>query len=201
MPKLNRGGLIEGLTEFLGIKGERVDARLEDGILPAIVMRDLSASPYLGDCLPIGEFLTQPAVVAEFGYMWAQPGQQSILQLTHLTLANFNAAAMNFNIVQFAAADIAAIVADQFIRFRSLRASPDFNNVAADIARGSDVSAAIGQIVDTVQVPANNTFLYPIPGPGIIIRERGQAAIGVSGGTANAILSVGFRGAQWPLPG
>lgn len=204
----NRGGIDQGLQEYLGLKG-RLGSTTESTIQPAIVVRDLSDTPYARDGSSVMALNTGGAVVAELGIIYALPGFNCALQIEQIIVTHFGAGSMLMQLQLLSAANVAVLGAGIFTqRFRNTQQRDDAG-VDWEVARSSlivdSTPGAIGQVVGSAQVPVATSYTFNLGRPGITLYAApgitSRLGFAVLGGTNNTAISATFIGREWPLAG
>lgn len=207
--RYNRGGLDQGIAEYLGLKGQ-LQSEIEQIFRPTITLRDLSDTPYVRDAVPVAGNNTQAAVAADFSYVFARAGHGQALQIEYLEVENLSAALIQCHLRLLTQADINTIVPATTNRFVSLAQLDDEGAVgwtdrASDVVSGSD-PAALGKKIAQLAIPANSVVRFTLGRPGVIIRSinssvTARLAFTVMTQALNTAISAYFFGREWPLPG
>lgn len=199
----NRPQVVQGLQQFLAIKGQ-LPVQVDESIIPIVNLGDLFDTPYLRYGIPVAEQGAVNAVVAEFAYVCAQPGPAVALQINQVIVTNSEVTAQVLQIGISTAANITAA---------SLSSGPQFCEFAAEqagtlrpsvVRTGTHTSGGETNSIIVLRVPAGESFIWEVPPPGVILYGNdpgGVPALAAVNLTANEGLRVAFVGREWPLPG
>lgn len=184
------------LSEFTLEVGELISPTI-----PLITALD--DTPYLRYATPCGFHTTQSAVAAEFGYVFAQPGADVVLQILQITLLNQSAATNEYNVNLLTAANVATIGVAARVFLANLAAPSVGGLVSSSLARGTDASAVIGMGIDSRRIPAGQSSTIVFPRPGVFLFGNdggGIPGLAVVNLTANDPLKMSVTAREWPLP-
>lgn len=210
MFRFNRGELSQALAQLLGFKG-LPDLSSAEEIVPTINVGDLNNSPYLRLAIPAGRQIGQAAGGAgNFSYCLIRPGATVALQIRQIIFLNTSATVQQYYVMLMSAANIAAMSGFATIAYTQLT---DFGNsdTGTSVLRPSRVGAGLhtssnnlGVAASRMLCPANNSVIWTLPDPGLVLFGNDPAGIpglAVTDTLANDALNVAFVAREWPLPG
>lgn len=206
-----RGGLDEGLAEYLGLKG-RLNSVVEQAIRPTVQVSDLADSPYARDYVPVGAFGGSSAAVAELVHVGVRPGASVCLQVKQLRIVNPSGSTLQYSVGTMAGGTIASLLAAASVSavaqlFQLNVGGPQGGSGTVRPSQiFSATSPAIGPFntFDIAIVPATSVMTLSYPDPGVLILTTpGNLIAGLVArcDTANFAATVAFYGREWPIPG
>jgi len=213
--RFQRGGLDQGIAEFLGLKGH-YSATIEDEIRPTIQMADLSTSPYAADYFPVGRSANIAALALNYPYLVIKPGNSVTLQVERIRVQSNSAAVIRAQLVLLTLTDIAVLLAAGVnngtftVLGRTIGQQPQ---TAAIVPERSSVIQSIhstvlniSKVLDVVDMPAQGNAVFELPPPGVILTDDGTpgqdpGALAIVSSTIGLSIYAGFAGREWPIPG
>lgn len=203
MTAYNRAEVQQALAQWFGIKGS-FPTDVDGTILPTMVVGDLTDSPYLRYSIPCHRSTNLAAVAAEFGYILARPGVNVALQVTQIIVQNKTAAGVDFvtriltqgNVTTAGLAEAGKLLDMSGPEAGSLRPSSIWSGTH---------TALVGTGGQRFTVAADDTLIWTLPSPGIILYGNdpgGVPALAICSDAVNTAMDdVGFVCREWPLPG
>lgn len=204
----NRGGIVEAIAQFFGIKGS-----FTQDLLPSTQMvvniADLDDSPYLRYAIPVGRGVTAPAVALEFSVAGVVAGPTTILQITQIEVQNTGAAPLDILVATITGSENAT--AGTTAGAKLLDLSDAGPNGAAQPLRPSGTflgshTAQVGAGIGRFTIPADSSRTIVFPKPGVLLRgdatsQASGGRLGVWGDVVNTGLEISFYGREWPQAG
>lgn len=211
--RFQRGGLDQGLAEFLGLKG-RYSATISDELVPTVQVADLSASPYAADYFPVGRALSIAALALNYPYLVVVPGDNMTLQVEQVRVLNPSGVAIRAQAVLLTQADIAILIATGVLnstgtmlgRVLGRPPSPDIvPERSSAIQSIHSTTLNISAPLDVIDLAALTSTMMNLPSPGVILTDdRGASdpgGLAIVSSTIAQSLWISVAGREWPIPG
>lgn len=200
----NRPQIPLGVQQALGLLGTEANIDFEPTLALQSSVFDLEDSPYVRVAIPLKRSVDVAAVAAEFGVAVFRPQASKFLQVKQITIRNPTAGPLDFIMTGMTAANVTTAGLAVAARWFDMQT---FTFVGSDILSGTHTTF-LGSQVDQVRVPANDTLIYNLPNPGIILSGKPPEDVastnmhlGIWCATANTAFSIGGYCREWPLGG